>query len=302
VRAAFEQARPEIVLHLAAQALVRPSFDDPVGTFETNVMGTIHVLEAARACPSVRVIVNVTSDKCYENREVVWPYREIDAMGGSDPYSASKGCAELVTTAWRKSFMSQKAASSGNPPLLASARAGNVIGGGDWARDRLIPDCVRALENGTEIVLRNPGAVRPWQHVMEPLSGYMLLAERLWTDGEALAEGWNFGPRDDCPPKPVSWVVDRLVADWGSGASWKVHGGSNPPEANLLRVDSSKAAFRLGWSPRLGTASAVEWTVDWYRRFLAGEPAGALLQEQIDRYDGLPRFAEADLPRAARRP
>jgi len=287
VEAAFQASRPQIVLHLAAQALVRASFDDPVGTFATNVMGTIHVLEAARRAPSVRVIVNVTSDKCYENREVVWPYREDDAMGGSDPYSASKGCAELVTSAWRKSYFGAKNPAYASPALIASARAGNVIGGGDWAVDRLIPDCVRAIEQGVEIVLRNPTAVRPWQHVMEPLSGYMLLAERLWEDGAAVAEGWNFGPRDDCPPKKVSWVVERLVSEWGGGARWKLDAMPNPPEAKLLRVDSSKAAFRLGWSPRLDTPQAVAWTVDWYRRYLAGEPAMQLLDEQIARYEGL---------------
>jgi CDP-glucose 4,6-dehydratase len=209
-------------------------------------------------------------------------------MGGSDPYSASKGCSELVTSAWRKSYFSSSNPAYASKALLASARAGNVIGGGDWARDRLIPDCVRAIEQGTEIVLRNPRSVRPWQHVMEPLSGYMLLAERLWSDGAAVAEGWNFGPRDDCPPKQVSWVVDRLVAEWGGNASWKIDASANPPEANLLRVDSSKAAFRLGWSPRLTTDGAVQWTVDWYRRYLAGEAASNLLDEQIANYEALP--------------
>lgn len=288
LRAAFERAKPEIVLHLAAQSLVRPSFEDPVGTFETNVMGTIHVLEACRAAPSVRVIVNVTSDKCYENREVVWPYREDEPMGGSDPYSASKGCSELVTSAWRKSFMPGKGAAAPTK-LLASARAGNVIGGGDWARDRLIPDCVRAIERNDPVVLRNPESVRPWQHVLEPLSGYLLLAERLHQGGEAVAEGWNFGPRDDCPPRKVSWVVERFVAEWGGGAQWKLDAAKNPPEANLLRVDSSKAAFRLGWSPRLDTLRAVQWTADWYRRYLAGEQAAALVDEQVAAYEMLPQ-------------
>jgi CDP-glucose 4,6-dehydratase len=289
LRAAFAHAQPEIVLHLAAQSLVRPSFEDPVGTFETNVMGTVHVLEACRATASVRAIVNVTSDKCYDNREVVWPYREDEPMGGSDPYSASKGCSELVTAAWRKSFIPGKGAKGPARMVLASARAGNVIGGGDWARDRLIPDCVRAIEKGEAIVLRNPNSVRPWQHVLEPLSGYLLLAERLHQDGEKIAEGWNFGPRDDCPPRTVSWVVERFVAAWGGGAQWKLDAAPNPPEANLLRVDSSKAAFRLGWSPRLDTPRAVEWTMDWYRRHHAGERAGVLLDEQIAAYEALPQ-------------
>jgi CDP-glucose 4,6-dehydratase len=289
LEAVFAKAQPEVVLHLAAQAIVRASFDDPVGTFETNVMGTIHVLEAARRAPCVRAVVNVTSDKCYENREQVWPYRETDAMGGSDPYSASKGCAELVTASWRKSFFTGRGSLSARPDLLlASGRAGNVIGGGDWAEDRLIPDCIRAIERGDEVAIRSPHAVRPWQHVLEPLSGYLRLAERLSVEGEGLAEGWNFGPHDDCPPKSVSWVVERLVTRWGPAARWRIDGADHPKEAKLLRVDATKAALKLDWTPRLDTAGAVDWTVDWYKRFLAGESAAALVDEQLERYDNLP--------------
>ena len=239
----FRSAQPEVVFHLAAQALVRRSYADPVQTYATNLMGTVHVLEAARATPSVRAVVNVTSDKCYENRETQHAYRETDAMGGHDPYSSSKGAAELITSAYRRSFF----ATDGK--LLASARAGNVIGGGDWSEDRLIPDCVRAFSAGRDLVLRDPLAVRPWQHVLEPLAGYLLLAERLAAGEAAAADAWNFGP-DDADSASVGRVVNEIVRLWGGSARWRQDDIAQPHEAHLLRLDVSKARQQLGWRPR----------------------------------------------------
>ena len=278
VRRAFEEAKPEIVLHLAAQSLVRPSYDDPVGTYATNVMGTVHVLEAARTSAAMRVVVNVTSDKCYENRETDQAYRETDAMGGRDPYSSSKGCAELVTAAYRNSFYKDKA--------LASARAGNVIGGGDWAADRLLPDLVRAALLGEAAMIRNPGAVRPWQHVLEPLAGYLLLAERLWNDPARFAGGWNFGPPVD-EAIPVKDVADAFARRWGSAARWKTDGGVHPHEARFLRLDAAKARKELGWKPRLRLQDAIGWTADWYRQQAAGTLARTLCLSQIEQYGAL---------------
>jgi len=282
VAAAMAQAAPDIVLHLAAQTLVRRSYDEPALTFDTNVMGTVHVLEAVRRCPSVRAVLVVTSDKCYENNEWSWPYRENDPLGGYDPYSASKGCTEIVAAAWRRSFLARAEA----PVMLASARAGNVIGGGDWAADRLVPDCVRALGRGEPVRIRNPHATRPWQHVLEPLSGYLLLTERLWQDGAAVAEGWNFGPSPE-DAIPVAEVVGQVVERWGDGARWELMGGDHPHEAGFLSVDASKARGRLGWRPRLDVGEALDWTVDWYKRLAGGEDAAALVREQIARYENL---------------
>ncbi len=281
VRAVFEAARPEIVIHMAAQALVHPSYDDPVTTFATNIMGLINVLEAARATPSVRAVVNVTSDKCYENREQIWAYREDEPMGGSDPYSASKGCAELVTASYRRSFFNRP-----EGPWLASGRAGNVIGGGDWSVDRLVPDCVRAFESGKPVMIRNPLATRPWQHVLEPVGGYLVLAQALFERGGAVAEGWNFGPSDD-DAWPVSRVVERLIAAWGSGPQWLQEANMRPKEAMLLRVDATKARVRLGWRPRLSVGEALDWTVDWYKAVTAGEPALDVTMRQIARFEDL---------------
>ena len=277
------RSRAEVVFHLAAQALVRQSYVDPVGTYAANVMGTAHVLDAARRAPGVRAIVVVTSDKCYENREWWWPYREDEAMGGHDPYSSSKGCAELVTAAWRRSFFLSDGA---EPVGLGSARAGNVIGGGDWAADRLVPDCMRAFASGEPVVLRRPAAVRPWQHVLEPLSGYLSLAERLSSDPRGFGEAWNFGPATD-EARPVAWVVDRLSQFWGDGARWEPDPGTHPHEAGLLQVDASKARARLGWAPRLSLEEGLHWTVDWYSRFGAGEDAAALTLDQIERFEAL---------------
>lgn len=275
-------AEPEVIFHLAAQSLVRASYSAPVATYETNVMGTIHVLEAARTTPSVRAIVNVTSDKCYENREWPWPYRETEAMGGYDPYSSSKAASEIVTAAWRRSFFS-----AASPPVgLATGRAGNVVGGGDWAEDRLVPDCMRALAADRVIDIRFPGAVRPWQHVLEPLCGYLLLAQRLWEEPAKYAEAWNFGPADE-DAKPVSWVVSEITSLWGDGAAWRLVGGKQPHEATYLRVDASKARSGLNWRPRLPLSECLAWTVDWYRGMNAGEAAAGLTLAQIKRYEAI---------------
>ena len=277
VRVAMSRARPEIVLHLAAQPLVRLSYQEPVSTYATNVMGTVHVLEAAREVASVKAIVNVTTDKCYENREWVWGYREDEPMGGHDPYSNSKGCAELVTAAYRRSFFS----SSG--VAVATARAGNVIGGGDWASDRLVPDVLRAFALGEPVVLRNPHAVRPWQHVLEPLSGYLTLAQRLYEAGQTDAEGWNFGPLDQ-DARPVHWIVEQLAEQWGEGASWRLTEGDHPHEASHLKLDISKAARRLAWRPRWSLADALRATTHWHRAWLAGADMHAACHEQIRQY------------------
>ena len=279
VQAAFEEARPDIVLHLAAQALVRPSYADPVATYATNVMGTVHVLEAARRTPSVRAVVVVTSDKAYENREWPWAYRETEAMGGYDPYSNSKGCAELVVSAYRSSFFAP------SDIRVATARAGNVIGGGDWSTDRLIPDIVRAFERRQSVEIRSPSAIRPWQHVLEPLAGYLALAERLCgPDGPAFAEAWNFGPTDeDC--RAVSYVIDEVAKTWGGDARWHRSERQQPHEATFLKVDSSKARARLGWDRRLRLEAALAWTTTWYREQRAGASARDLTLAQIASYE-----------------
>lgn len=275
---AIESFAPEVVFHLAAQSLVRASYQDPVGTYATNVMGTVHVLEAARRVASLRAVVNVTSDKCYDNLETGHAHRETDALGGADPYSSSKGCAELVTSAYRRCFLQ-----GGHAPALASARAGNVIGGGDWAADRIVPDAVRATLATRPVRVRNPRAVRPWQHVLEPLSGYLMLAERLLEHGQQYAEAWNFGPDErDCVT--VENVVSEFARLWGSPAAWVADPGAHPPEAHFLRLDSAKARSRLGWRPRLGLATALGWTVDWYRRQASGADAAALSTRQIERF------------------
>jgi len=273
------EQRPEIVLHLAAQSVVRASYDDPRETYETNVMGTVNVLEAVRLCPGVRSVVNVTTDKCYENREWVWGYREDEPMGGHDPYSNSKGCSELVTSAFRASFFAAESYAK-HGVALGSARAGNVIGGGDWTRDQLIPDVLRAFSKAEPVSLRSPGATRPWQFVLEPLSGYLLLAERLFKEGPAFAEGWNFGPVDD-DAKPVQWLVENLAGRWGGGATWQLDARQHPHEAHFLKLDSSKARARLGWQPRIGLSDALAWVVDWYKAYSEGRPVRETTEEQI---------------------
>jgi CDP-glucose 4,6-dehydratase len=278
VDAAVIAARPEIVLHLAAQPLVRASYADPVGTFATNVMGTLHVLDAVRRIGGVRAVVNVTTDKCYENREWVWGYREDEPMGGHDPYSASKGCSELATAAMRRSFFAQAGSAA-----VATARAGNVIGGGDWAADRLLPDCIRAMREKRPVLVRSPDSIRPWQHVLEPIHGYLALARRLCDEGPRFAEGWNFGPADE-DARPVRWIADRMTSLWGDGASWRAEGGSHPHEANHLKLDTSKARARLGWRPRLDLAAALEWTVAWFKAVDSGKPARQVCLDQINRH------------------
>ena len=282
VVAVIEKVQPEIVFHLAAQSLVRLSYQEPIETYATNVMGTVHVLAAASAVKSVRATIVVTSDKCYENREWLWAYREDEPMGGTDPYSSSKGCAELVTAAWRRSFCAPGKRDLG----IASVRAGNVIGGGDWAVDRIIPDCIRALSAGRVIGIRNPKSVRPWQHVLDPLCGYLVLAERLSDDAGRYGQAWNFGPAED-DAKPVSWIADRVVRAWGDKGTWEKIKGDELHEAGFLKVDASKARAQLEWSPALRLELGIDWTVDWYRKFLNGQSALALTEEQIDRYSKL---------------
>lgn len=280
--AAIAEHKPEIIFHLAAQSLVRASYDNPVETYSTNVMGTVHLLDAVRRIEGVRAVVNITSDKCYENREWVWGYRESDPMGGYDPYSNSKGCAELVTAAFRSSYFSPKEHAR-HGLALASARAGNVIGGGDWAKDRLIPDVLTAFAAGRPAVIRNPQAIRPWQHVLEPVHGYLLLAERLCSGGPGFAEAWNFGPSDD-DARSVEWVVKQLAAAWGDGARWAVDGGAHPHEAQYLKLDCSRARSRLGWRPRVQLPMALAATVEWYRLFGEGKDMAAVSLNQIERY------------------
>lgn len=278
----MQEAEADIVLHLAAQALVRRSYSEPMETFATNVIGTANVLQGVRGSPTVKAVVSVTTDKCYLNREWVWPYREDDPLGGYDPYSASKACTEIVTAAWRRSFL------AGSGVAVATARAGNVIGGGDWSLDRLVPDCIAAMARGVPVVVRNPDATRPWQHVLEPLSGYLVLAERLHAcarnGGPDVAEAWNFGP-EPSDVRPVATLADRLVALWGDGARWVCSGDGGPHEAGLLALDASKARARLGWRPRLGLDEALAWTVDWHRRRSTGEDARDLVLEQIRAYE-----------------
>jgi CDP-glucose 4,6-dehydratase len=256
---------PEILFHMAAQPLVRLSYQEPVLTYATNVMGTVNVLEAARNCVNLKAIVSVTTDKCYENKEWAWGYRENEPMGGHDPYSSSKGCAELVTSAYRKSFFNEA-----NSAFLASARAGNVIGGGDWSDDRLIPDILKAFEKNEPVIVRNPISTRPWQHVLEPLSGYLVLAQHLYEEGNNFAEGWNFGPKDeDC--KPVSWILDEMVTKWGKGASWELDKNNNPHEAGYLKLDCSKAAKQLNWYPKWNLEDTLESIVNWHQNYLSGK-------------------------------
>ena len=278
--------RPEIVLHLAAQPIVRAGFEDPLGTFATNVMGTANLLEAVRRTGTARVVVNVTTDKVYENREWEWPYRENEPLGGHDPYAASKACSEIVTSAFRRSFFVPDGTCA-----VASARAGNVIGGGDWARDRLVPDLVRGALEDRPVPIRNAGAIRPWQHVLNPLLGYLLLAQRLWSEPE-LAQGWNFGP-DAADDLPVREVADRLCAAWGPGLRWEGDRGGHTHEAGLLRLDSSLARARLGWAPRWGLDEALQSIVAFARGHAAGEDARALMDGQLAAFE-----AGAPPPRA----
>jgi CDP-glucose 4,6-dehydratase len=273
---ALQTAQADIVLHLAAQPLVRYSYVQPVETYQTNVIGTVNVLEAVRATPSVKVVVNITTDKCYDNKEWLWGYRENEALGGFDPYSSSKACAELVTAAYRQSFLQAQGVA------VASARAGNVIGGGDWAADRLIPDFLRAIDAGQSLIIRSPNAIRPWQHVLEPLSGYLLLAEKLFTAGESYAEAWNFGS-DDSDAKPVRWILEQLAL-LRPDLMWQCDTARQPHEAHYLKLDSSKAKQRLNWQPRWQLATSLAKTVAWHEAWRGGEAMRAVSLAQIDSF------------------
>lgn len=280
------EKKPELVIHMAAQSVVRLSYEDPLETYSTNVMGTINLLEAIRQLELPCVVVNVTSDKCYENKNWVWGYRENEPLGGHDPYSNSKACSELVTAAYRESYF-QNANSNQSRVMVASGRAGNVIGGGDWTKDQLIPDIMRAFVSGQTVHIRNPHAVRPWQFVLEPLSGYLVLAEHLWNHGLEFAEGWNFGPHEE-DTQPVSWIVQNISTLWGNGACWELDRGGHPHEAKILKLDISKARTKLGWSPKMRLTQAVEWVVEWYKAYQEKKDLREITQAQIARYENLP--------------
>ncbi|HAZ10385.1 MAG TPA: CDP-glucose 4,6-dehydratase [Candidatus Omnitrophica bacterium] len=278
----FREHKPEVVFHMAAQSLVKYSYAKPIETFETNIMGTANVLEACRHVPSVRAIVNVTSDKCYENLELKRGYKESDRMGGNDPYSSSKGCAELISAAYTKAFFSVK--DKKQRIFLASVRAGNVIGGGDWASDRLIPDCIRAFEKNKPVIIRNPFAVRPWQHVLDPLFGYLLLARNLYEDRPEFIGGWNFGP-DNKNSKPVEWVVSSLVKKWGRTAFWEIEKKKTFNESHCLMLNSSKARARLGWQPQWNLETALTKTIDWYKAYYNNQNMEQFTMDQILEYE-----------------
>lgn len=286
LQTAILTVKPDIIIHMAAQPLVRASYLNPAETYETNVMGTVHLLDAVRIATDngikIKAVVNVTTDKCYSNKEWPWGYREIDALGGYDPYSNSKACSELVTDAYRNSFFHPKDYGL-HGVGLATARAGNVIGGGDWAIDRLLPDCFRTLLEGKKIKIRNPYAIRPWQHVLDSLSGYMTLAEKLYQDGAQYAEGWNFGP-DDNDGRSVEWIVKSICAKWGSDASYEIENGFHPHEAHYLRLDCSKAKSKLNWYPRWDVNKAIDKAVEWTEVYLTNQDLRAVCLKQIDEY------------------
>jgi CDP-glucose 4,6-dehydratase len=281
----LHEIQPEIIIHMAAQALVMESYKNPRETFEINIMGTVNLLDASRKTKSVKAIVNVTTDKCYENKEWYWGYRENEPMGGYDPYSNSKGCSELVTSSYRNSYFNPKKYSD-HGLALASARAGNVIGGGDWANNRLIPDFIRAITKGEKVKIRSPLAIRPWQHVLEPLSGYLNLAAKLFTKGSKYAEGWNFGP-DDKDAQNVEWITKTICKLWGDGASYCVDANPQPHEANYLKLDCSKAKSELGWVPKWDVQTALSSIVEWNKAFLSNKNIRKVTEEQINNYFSL---------------
>jgi len=286
LESAMQSFAPEVVFHMAAQPLVRLSYDDPIGTYETNVIGTARVLDSIRRTPSVRAVVSITTDKCYENKEWIWGYRETDPLGGYDPYSSSKACAEIVSAAYRQSYFST-AKLTEHKVALATARAGNVIGGGDWSLDRLIPDLVRGFLAGEPVPIRRPHAIRPWQHVLEPLAGYISLAEHLLSPNAAhYATAYNFGPADD-DAQPVAWIVDKMTSFWGDGASWFLDEQEHVHEAGYLKLDASRARADLGWTPHLHLETALEWLVKWYRAWQAGADMHAYTLAQIAAYESL---------------
>lgn len=280
LRREMTAADPEVVFHLAAQPLVRESYRRPAETYEVNLMGTVNLLEAVRDCAQVRSVLVVTSDKCYENREWVWGYRETDRLGGYDPYASSKACAEMAVAAWTASFFNPEEHTR-HRVAIATARAGNIIGGGDWAAERLVPDLVRAILNGQPLAVRAPLATRPWQHVLDPLAGYLRLAQLLFEEGPRYNGGWNFGPGER-DIRTVAEVVEKFVAVWGPGATWKAAGGSHPHETATLKLECSKARDRLGWKPRWDLDSAVEKVVEWTRGYRDGHDCRELCLTQID--------------------
>jgi CDP-glucose 4,6-dehydratase len=297
---AMQEFAPEVVFHMAAQPLVRNSYQDPIGTFETNVLGTARVLDAVRRTASVRAVVSVTTDKCYENKEWIWPYRETDPLGGYDPYSASKACAEIVSASFRQSFfpVQQLRQPGGHEVAIATARAGNVIGGGDWSTDRLLPDLVRGFLSGGPVRIRRPHAIRPWQHVLEPLHGYLTLAEKLLSPEAArFATAYNFGPTED-DARPVAWIADRTTSFWGDGASWMLDEDPNSPhEATFLKLDASRARHDLLWKPRLDLETALDWLVQWYRNWQSSpDSVQSFSLAQIARYHSLSQNDEVSVP------
>ncbi len=285
LEAAMTEFTPEVVFHLAAQPLVRRSYADPVGTYGTNVMGTVHLMEAIRKTPSVRAVVCVTTDKCYQNQEWIWPYRESDTLGGYDPYASSKACAEIVAAAYRSSFFPIDRLPE-HHVALATARAGNVIGGGDWSEDRLIPDLIRGFRSGQPVLIRRPSAIRPWQHVLDPLHGYMMLAQELLVQPARFASAYNFGPSDE-DVWPVERIASKLAPMWGNGASWTRDSVPGVHEAHVLRLDASKARVELGWKPRLKIEAALDWTVGWYRAWNRGDNMAEFTKQQIGEYEQL---------------
>lgn len=282
IKKIFSLHKPEIVFHLAAQPLVRYSYREPVETYQTNVMGTLNVLEAMRSINSVRAAVMITTDKCYENREWEWGYRENESMGGHDPYSSSKGCAELLIASYRDSYFS-KSSYKEHKTAIASVRAGNVIGGGDWAEDRLVPDIIRAVQSNVAVRIRNPNSIRPWQHVLEPLDGYIELAERLFVAGDEYSEGWNFGPKEE-DAKPVQWIVEKMTGLWGEGANWSVDEGEHPHEANYLKLDCSKAHSKLSWWPKWSLETALEKITEWHKAEMEDVDMKQFTINQINEY------------------
>jgi len=279
---AMSIANPDIVIHMAAQPLVRDSYKLPVETYGINVMGTVKMFEAVRSCKTVKAVINVTTDKCYENREWLWGYRENEPLGGYDPYSSSKACSELVTSAYRNSYFNHSEYKH-HGVGVASARAGNVIGGGDWAADRLIPDCIRALLKKEKILIRNPHAIRPWQHVLEPLSGYLMLAQKLYQDGRSFSEAWNFGPVET-DEKPVEWLVSNFCSRWGNGASYEIDEGPHAHEAHYLKLDCSKARTRLNWHPRWDLNKAIDGITEWTKAYRENRDVRNVCLQQINTY------------------
>jgi len=284
LKRALETAKPEIVIHMAAQPLVRLSYEEPLLTYETNVMGAANLLEAVRGCESIRAVVLVTTDKCYENKEWDWGYRENEPLGGYDPYSSSKACAEIVAAAYRSSFFNSKDYGRTHNVAIATARAGNVIGGGDWAKDRLVPDIVKAIGEGRKVLIRSPESIRPWQYVLEPLAGYLLLAEKLYTKGVEYAEAWNFGPYDS-DAKPVGWIVEQLCKRWPGATGFEFDTAPKPHEASYLKLDCSKAINRLGWQPTWNLGTALEKIVDWNLAYIQNEDMYMITTRQIQSFE-----------------